>query len=83
MDKLLNMAVVTLPFSNLTGEAVLGNYIGLLEPLANEIYNIYIITGKFSDRPNKKIHITRLVADIGKREARKILNDLSNKDQNA
>ena len=66
MDKLLNLAVVTLPFSDLAGKAVLGNYIDLLEPLANEIY---VITGKFSDRPNKKIHITRLAADIGKREA--------------
>lgn len=80
MNKLLNLAVVTLPLSDLAEEAVLGNYIDLLEPLANETY---VTTGKFSDRPNKKIHITRLVADIGKREARKILNDLSNKDQNA
>lgn len=65
MNKLLNVAVVTLPFNDLAGEAILGNYIDLLEPLANEIY---VITGKFSDRPNKKIHITRLDAYIGKKE---------------
>lgn len=65
MDKFLNVAVVTLPFSDLAGEAILGNYIDLLEPLANEIY---VITGKFSDRPNKKIHITRLDAYIGKKK---------------
>lgn len=51
MNKLLNLAVVTLPFSDLAGEAILGNYIDLLEPMANKIY---VITGKFSDRPNKK-----------------------------
>ena len=65
MNKLLNVAVVTLPFNDLAGEAILGNYIDLLEPLANEIY---VITGEFSDRPNKKIHITRVTAEIGKRE---------------
>jgi hypothetical protein len=50
MNKLLNVAVITLPFSDLAGEAILGNYTDLLEPLANEIY---VITGKFSDRPNR------------------------------
>jgi len=65
MDNLLNVAVVTLPFSDVAGDAILGNYIDLLEPLAGQIY---VITGKFSERPNNNIHIVRVGADIGKRE---------------
>jgi len=64
-DKLPDVAIITLPFNSLGGEAILGNYIDLLKPLVNEIY---VITGKFPDPPGKKIHVTRIMVEIGKRE---------------
>jgi glycosyltransferase involved in cell wall biosynthesis len=55
-----NICVVTLPFVDPAGEAILANFIDILEPLSNELF---AITGKFSDRSNKNIHVIRIKSD--------------------
>jgi len=59
LDK-CNICVVTLPFQNIVGAIILSNFIDILEPLSNELF---VITGKFPDRPNKRIHIIRIKSD--------------------
>jgi glycosyltransferase involved in cell wall biosynthesis len=59
LDK-CNICVVTLPFQNIVGAAILSNFIDILEPLSNELF---VITGKFPDRPNTRIHIIRIKSD--------------------
>ena len=57
----LNIAVITHPFYNsIVGETFLSNLIDILEPLSNELF---VITGKFQDRSNKKTHIIRIKSD--------------------
>ena len=56
----LNIAVVTAPFQNIVGATILSNFIDILEPLSTELF---VITGKFPDRPNKRIHIIRIKSD--------------------
>lgn len=57
----VNICVITHQFNNIAGEvageALLTNFIKLLEPLSNEIF---IIPGNIPEMPNKKIHIIRL-----------------------
>jgi glycosyltransferase involved in cell wall biosynthesis len=53
----LNIGVITLPFQDMVGETILSNFIDILEPLSNELF---VITGKFPDRSNKKIHTIRV-----------------------
>jgi glycosyltransferase involved in cell wall biosynthesis len=55
-----NICVVTVPFVNPVGAAILSNFIDILEPLSNELF---AITGKFPDRPNKRIHVIRIKSD--------------------
>ena len=57
-----NICVLTLPFQNVLGATptILSNFIDVLEPLSNELF---VITGKFPDRTNKRIHIIRIKAD--------------------
>jgi hypothetical protein len=55
-----NICIVTAPFVTPVGETILSNFIDILEPLSNELF---VITGKFPDRPNKKIHIIRMKYD--------------------
>lgn len=55
-----NICVVTLPFVDPVGEVILANFIDILEPLSNDLF---AITGKFPDRPNKKIHVIRIKSD--------------------
>jgi glycosyltransferase involved in cell wall biosynthesis len=55
-----NICVITGPFQNIVGAAILSNFIDILEPLSNELF---VITGNFPDRPNKRIHIIRIKSD--------------------
>ena len=55
-----NICVITGPFQNMVGETILSNFIDLLEPLSNELF---VITGKFPDSQNKRIHIIRIKSD--------------------
>ncbi|KAF5426133.1 Glycosyltransferase involved in cell wall bisynthesis, partial [Candidatus Methanomarinus sp.] len=55
-----NIVVVTGPFQDVAGVAILSNFIDILEPLSSELY---VITGKFSDRLNKRIHIIKIKSD--------------------
>ena len=55
-----NIAVVTAPFQNIVAVTILLNFIDILEPLSNELF---VITGKFPNRPNKRIHIIRIKSD--------------------
>lgn len=57
---ILNICVITWPFWNMVAETILSNLIDILEPLSNELF---VITGKFPDRPNKRIHIIRIKID--------------------
>jgi glycosyltransferase involved in cell wall biosynthesis len=52
--------VVTGPFQDIAGAAILSNFIDILEPLSNDLI---VITGKFPDRFNKRIHIIRIKSD--------------------
>ena len=45
------------PFQNRVAETILSNFIDILEPISNELF---VITGKFPGRPNKRIHIIRI-----------------------
>ena len=57
-----NICVITLPFQNKHGATptILSNFIEVLEPLSSELF---VITGKFPDRQNKRIHIIRIKGD--------------------
>jgi hypothetical protein len=55
-----NICVITGPFQNIVGAALLSNFIDILEPISNELF---VITGKFPDRTNKRIHIIRIKSD--------------------
>ena len=55
-----NIVVLTGPFQNIVGATILSNFIDILEPLSTELF---VITGKFPDRPNKRIHIIRIKSD--------------------
>ena len=55
-----NICVVTLPFVDPVGETILANFIDILEPLSNDLF---AITGKSPNRPNKRIHIIRIKSD--------------------
>ena len=55
-----NICVITGPFQNIVGASILSNFIDIFEPLSNELF---VITGKFPDRPNKRIHIIRIKSD--------------------
>ena len=55
-----NICVVTHYFVDPIGALFLSNLIDILEPLSNELF---VITGKFPDRPNKRIHIIRIKSD--------------------
>lgn len=54
-----NVAVVTLPSSNIAVEITLVNFVELLEPLAGEIY---AITGRYPAEHSEKIHVIKLKA---------------------
>ena len=58
--KKLNICVITRPITTVVGAALLSNFMDVLEPLSNELF---VITGKFPDRPNKRIHIIRIKSD--------------------
>ena len=58
--KSTRLCIITWPFQTMVGEALLSNFIDILEPLSNELF---VITGKFPDRPNKKISIIRIKSD--------------------
>ena len=58
-----NICVITGPFQNIVGVAILSNFIDILEPISNELF---AITGKFPDRPSKRIHIIRIKSDAKK-----------------
>lgn len=55
-----NIAVVTAPFYSAVSQLILENFIEVLEPLSNEVY---AITGRFSYRPDPRIHIISLKKD--------------------
>ena len=55
-----NICVITVPFQNIVGAAILSNFIEILEPLSNELF---AITGKFPDRSNERIHVIRIKSD--------------------
>jgi len=64
----LNICVITTPgYQNIYGATptILSNFIDVLEPLSNELF---IITGKFPNRQNKRIRIVRIKGDA-KRES--------------
>ena len=58
--KKLNICVMTGPITTVVGAAILSNFMDILKPLSNELF---VITGKFPDRPNKRIHIIRIKSD--------------------
>lgn len=49
-----NIAVIGGPVYSTVGEMILSNYIDVLQPLSNEIY---VITGRLSNRASSKVHI--------------------------
>ena len=55
-----NIAVITHASGVIPVQAILSNLIDILEPLSNELF---VITGKFPDSPNKRIHIIRIIRD--------------------
>lgn len=55
-----NIAVITQTSGTIVVQTILSNFIDILEPLSNELF---VITGKFPDRPNKRIHIIRIKRD--------------------
>jgi glycosyltransferase involved in cell wall biosynthesis len=55
-----NIIVITGPFQNIVGATILSNFIDILEPLSNELF---VITGKFPDRSNERIHVIRIKSD--------------------
>lgn len=55
-----NILVITHASGIIPAQAILSNFIDVLEPLSNELF---VITGKFPDRPNKKVHIIRIKRD--------------------
>ena len=55
-----NICVITLPFVNPVGAKIVSKFIDILEPLSNELF---VVTGKFPDRANKRIHILRIKSD--------------------
>jgi glycosyltransferase involved in cell wall biosynthesis len=55
-----DICIVTLPFVDPIGEKILSKFIDILEPLSNELF---VITGKFPDRSNERIHILRIKSD--------------------
>ena len=55
-----NIAIITLTSGTIVVQTILSNFIDILEPLSNELF---VITGKFPDSPNKKIHILQIISD--------------------
>jgi glycosyltransferase involved in cell wall biosynthesis len=55
-----NIAVITQTSGTYVVRTILSNFIDILEPLSNELF---VITGKFPERPNKKIHILQIISD--------------------
>ena len=55
-----NICVITFAFIDPIGVKILSKFIGILEPLSNELF---VITGKLPDRPNKRIHIIGIKSD--------------------
>ena len=62
-----NIGIITWAFNSLAGEALIMNFINILEPLSNELF---VITGNFPKDTisNKKIHI-KIIKHKGKKEA--------------
>ena len=60
LDK-ANIVVVTVPFVTIGAEAIVSNFIEILEPLSNEIF---VITGDFFRSEDKNAHITSIEHNI-------------------
>jgi glycosyltransferase involved in cell wall biosynthesis len=55
-----NICIITVPFVNPIGVSFLSNFIDMIEPISHKLF---VITGKFPDRPNTKIQIIRITGD--------------------
>lgn len=55
-----NICMITGAFQTIAATVILSNFIDVLEPLSDKLF---VITGKFPDRPNKRINIIRIESD--------------------